>query len=359
MLYLALVCSFVMLFGVNYAFLRCKEPVRVSLIWMVAPGALGLLLFSQPVLEFGVAVLMLLLTTNSISQRKVFVPLSLLAFAIVFGVNSWIAWRSCTELRDQHRFESLEARLPNRTLEAVNSSPKTSESFGNLESHVENVLAQNSVRPAALRRLHERAVFVFVSQPNFGVFRGMSVAEWGLKLGVRGDQAVSQPGGRSLSSEQNESVGKIGKADQELAKMHETGALDFIYPNGFGYFKDRQHVVGFQSHQFSQLPDSGKRWKLQSLDLVGLVVHEKPVAYISENLPRMDELRKVPLRDLNAFESAGLTALRKGDELFVREMPDSSVRMLGALRAMKQCINCHGGARGDLLGAFSYELRKE
>ena len=29
------------------------------------------------------------------------------------------------------------------------------------------------------------------------------------------------------------------------------------------------------------------------------------------------------------------------------------VRVLGAIRAAKQCIDCHGGGRGDLLGAFS------
>jgi hypothetical protein len=141
--------------------------------------------------------------------------------------------------------------------------------------------------------------------------------------------------------------------------MHDRGVYDFLNPLSFGYVKDRQHVAGFQSHQFSQVPDAGKKWKLQALDLMGLVVHEKPVVYLSENLPRMDELRKAPMRELNAFESAGLKALRNGDDIFVREMPDHSVRMLGSLRAMKQCIDCHGGARGDLLGAFSYELRKE
>ena len=30
--------------------------------------------------------------------------------------------------------------------------------------------------------------------------------------------------------------------------------------------------------------------------------------------------------------------------------------MLGAIRSAKQCVQCHGGQRGDLLGAFSYTL---
>jgi hypothetical protein len=33
--------------------------------------------------------------------------------------------------------------------------------------------------------------------------------------------------------------------------------------------------------------------------------------------------------------------------------------MLGLARSVKQCVACHGGARGDLLGAFSYVLRRE
>jgi hypothetical protein len=73
----------------------------------------------------------------------------------------------------------------------------------------------------------------------------------------------------------------------------------------------------------------------------------------------MDELRQAPLRELNVFESSGLKSLQDGDEVFVCEMPDKSLRMLGAIRALKQCVDCHGGARGDLLVAFSYELRRE
>jgi mono/diheme cytochrome c family protein len=30
--------------------------------------------------------------------------------------------------------------------------------------------------------------------------------------------------------------------------------------------------------------------------------------------------------------------------------------MLGAVRSTRQCVACHGGDRGDLLGAFSYAL---
>jgi hypothetical protein len=78
------------------------------------------------------------------------------------------------------------------------------------------------------------------------------------------------------------------------------------------------------------------------------------VAYVSANLPRMEELRDAPTRPLDPFEVVGLEALRGGKDLFARGT-DKQARMLGAIRATRQCLQCHGG---DLLGAFSYTLRR-
>ena len=44
-----------------------------------------------------------------------------------------------------------------------------------------------------------------------------------------------------------------------------------------------------------------------------------------------------------------------GDDLAL-EVHTHRIRMLGALRASKQCVQCHQVPRGELLGAFSYEL---
>src|SRR6185437_2554396 len=111
-----------------------------------------------------------------------------------------------------------------------------------------------------------------------------------------------------------------------------------------------------QPHQFSKQPAPVRRWSLKTLDLVGLVMHDEPVAYVSANLPRMDELRRAPTRPLDAFEAAGLESLRGGEDLFVRDTPDGQRRALGAIRSGKQCLSCHEGQRGELLGAFSYTL---
>jgi hypothetical protein len=146
--------------------------------------------------------------------------------------------------------------------------------------------------------------------------------------------------------------------EMALYKMHENSVSDFVYVEAFGFLKDRRHVAGFESHRFSSTPEPAEQWKLQTVDLVGLLMHDGPVVYALSNLPRMDELREAPTRKLNALESVGLSGLRRGEDLFVRETA-GQLRMLGAIRAAKQCTSCYGCERGDLLGAFSYTLRRE
>src|SRR5262249_5097490 len=120
--------------------------------------------------------------------------------------------------------------------------------------------------------------------------------------------------------------------------------------------KDRRHVAGFQPHQFSRVPTTEERWEVRRLELVGLLLHEKPVVYVTEHLPRMDEVGAAPTRSLDSFETTALERLRHGEDLLSTEA-DGVMRMLGAVRSVKQCVKCHGGERGDLLGAFSYTLR--
>jgi hypothetical protein len=99
-------------------------------------------------------------------------------------------------------------------------------------------------------------------------------------------------------------------------------------------------------------------WRIQSLDLVSLLKHKEPAAYVSKNLPRMQELRHAPTRPLNAFESSALKSLRQGQDIEV-ESAANRIFMLGAIRAGKPCLECHAGTRGKLLGAFSYVLKQE
>ena len=55
---------------------------------------------------------------------------------------------------------------------------------------------------------------------------------------------------------------------------------------------------------------------------------------------------------------AAIPARSAGDPCDTASTPNR-IEMLGALRATKQCMQCHQVPSGTLLGAFSYELRRD
>src|SRR5262245_59227249 len=160
-------------------------------------------------------------------------------------------------------------------------------------------------------------------------------------------------------------------SQEQLGYFHRNGAMDFLNLSGFGYIKDREHVAGFQPHQFRSMPDlaladpdrargaggKGKeepreRWCVTRLELVSLLKHKEPAVYVSRELPRMEDLKKSKTRPLSEFEGKALKALHDGEDV-VTEATANHIRMVGALRASKQCLECHQVRRGDVLGAFS------
>ncbi|HVV99400.1 MAG TPA: hypothetical protein VHB77_03605, partial [Planctomycetaceae bacterium] len=153
-----------------------------------------------------------------------------------------------------------------------------------------------------------------------------------------------------------------GAADNQFTQFHVDGVIDFVNPEGFGAVAQLTRVIGFQAHGFRRRPEVPQRngvvWKIEELQLVSLLKHDEPVAYLSDNLPRMEELREAPTRPLNAFEQSALEELRSGEELLLRESPDT-LEMLGALRAVRACAECHQVPERTLLGAFSYQLRRQ
>ncbi len=85
-----------------------------------------------------------------------------------------------------------------------------------------------------------------------------------------------------------------------------------------------------------------------------------PFAGLQQKLPdvayakALADAGKLQTRPLDVFETTGVAELRDGKDLFIRTR-GNVIRMLGALRASAQCLECHSESkRGDLLGAFSY-----
>ncbi len=150
---------------------------------------------------------------------------------------------------------------------------------------------------------------------------------------------------------------RAGGDEDPLGRLLQTSIVEFAHPRGFGYFKDRRHVAGFDPHRFVRnIPSADEKWEIQRLELVSLLLHEEPAIYVSERLPAMNQVHSTPTRPADRFERLGLDAMGRGEDLFVSEA-DDGLRMLGAIRSAKQCVVCHGGRRGDLLGAFSYRLK--
>ncbi len=126
----------------------------------------------------------------------------------------------------------------------------------------------------------------------------------------------------------------------------------------------------------TQLERHERVWLLQEHQLMGLVVAPEPVVYknsvksshellmqTTPVLKNQHDLMKsntdgatAPKRALDGFETEALEKLRGGDEVALRSS-DTDMRMLGAIRARKDCQSCHKVEVGHLLGAFSYTLK--
>jgi hypothetical protein len=361
MLYVSLFVSLLVLVIVNWV-VCC--PVR---------GLAGPLLFALFILVIlscgvgffpGVAIQGILLGIAAVGcwgprrRLRFFLPLScgitLAAYApcVYFGLQFA---REQDRLRGRFPYESMGHRLADGTPSPHPEPlpPATAERLDRLE---ERLAGKGFSRELMLHRLHESTVSRFINSPGFGAVRMIRPYEQGLTLHVY--SPVPQPGSRAApTSLAGLSERSPAAVLTPFAELHETSVQDFVYPEGFGYVKDRDHVAGFEPHQFKEAHQPSESWNVETIDLVGLLLHREPVAYVSANLPRMDELREAPTRPLDPFERAGLRSLQGGEDLFLRQA-GSGLWMLGALRSTKQCVSCHGGRRGDLLGAFSYSLRR-
>jgi hypothetical protein len=364
MLYVSLILSVILLGVVNGLVQRSKRPFLPFLCWglVFVLGPCFLTAVFPPV-ALQVLLLFVAFGVWRVSRRKplAFLPLSCLATVIAYGVCAGLAYREITHLRERFPYESLEGRLP-----VLRPSPRdeplpevTARRLDRLEETIKGAAPFGPWRTDTLRRLHEDSVDYFVSSPGFGSARMSRLSRGWLISGLRTDPPLPQPD-PAISTAQSIVVPgtEVRTPDTgPLYDLHWNSLADFVHPEGFGYVRDRGHVAGFQVHQFSRTPEPGESWRLQTIELVGLALHDAPVVYVAPHLPRMDELREAPTRPPDAFEAAGLESLRSGEDLVVRGTADG-LRMLGALRSTEQCLACHGGERGDLVGAFSYTLRR-
>ncbi|MEZ6053713.1 MAG: hypothetical protein R3C02_20365 [Planctomycetaceae bacterium] len=135
--------------------------------------------------------------------------------------------------------------------------------------------------------------------------------------------------------------------------------VDFVNQEGFGYRNSQGQVAGFQAHGFSEIAQCESiygKLEARSCRIGQPLKSPQPRVYESEHLPRMDELKSAPTRPATPFEREAIDRLRKGEDLVTHQF-GSRLFVVGSLRAMSKCVECHTGKHGDLLGAILLQFR--
>lgn len=283
----------------------------------------------------------------------------LVASAVAYAPSSLYSLATLNdqaELQASYPFESVRDRAP--APKAEWRTPLSAESEAALEMMEHSGFRDfgGFLREQALRRLHASHMLRFISSPGFGVSRDLSQPNARRLKGDFRDEPLKQEGSPLGPTWSPQEGGAPDEPRHDLLGRHITLLMEGFLPKGsFGLFRSRDAVAGFQPHQFNEAPRWEGDWQIQNIELVSLLLHDVPVVYVSDSLPRMADVGKVPTRPTDFFESKGLAKLKEGEELFAKRKGDE-MRLLGAIRAAKQCADCHAAQRGDLLGAFSYSL---
>ena len=311
-------------------------------------------LFSSFLLQLAISLLGLIGLAMPRHGRRVACGITVFACAVPWGIVAGkvlVYHREVDELREENPFITMEDRLP-----TSKSTPNWSAS--GLDEAEKMIGKPNQLFSQAwhLEILHSDHVKDFASTPGFGVDRMPSSRFRPANIRRSKDypEPIPQPG--VLREEIDYTGDALPDAKvREFFNFHVGSIGNFANFKGFGYLRSRREVAGFTPHAFTHEPKPQVPYTLERLELVGLVRNPEPAVYVSEFLPRMTELDAVTTRPADGFEATALKKLAAGDDL-VANAVGSKVRLLGAVRNMAACVECHGGRRGDLLGAFSYRL---
>ncbi len=147
-----------------------------------------------------------------------------------------------------------------------------------------NLARAQDERAQLLRAYHEKTRQFFVESPGAGASRTVKINpdEYLLDDWIIYNNDPVQPGApASFPDKPSEPLTRV-KPDEEFYFYHDGGLSDFLYPRGFGYVKDREHVAGFKPHGFRHLGVATHErwhWRVQHVQLVGILQHEQPVVY--------------------------------------------------------------------------------
>jgi hypothetical protein len=283
-------------------------------------------------------------------------------------------------MRKEHPYVSLADRLAYEPPREDRTEPNLSEQADERLTlrEVQYAPPNENLRAKSLALMHSEEVEKFIAREGTGLERirppGPSYIELAPLEPIPLAQVPASAGDAPWTS------ASPPVAEASLLAFHDQGEVYFASPHRNGHVRDRDHVAGFGAHgigdtlqlenlgsltaaqksafEFSGDPNGElkkERWEITRMELVSLLKFDRPAVYVSKMLPRMEELRDAETRPLTEFEAGGLERLRGGEDLATHSTLNR-IQMFGSLRATNQCLQCHDAHRGELLGAFSYEL---
>jgi len=300
-------------------------------------------------------------------QKRFVQVVSIVLFSIPL-LATFVRMVGWQQVRSEYPTVSLAPRLEYETSRSKFTVPSNLKLQSDEQEFVDLMEreAVYNVRRRSLAAAHASRVQQFIKGPGFGVgrmltpepFRASSFSE--VRLIPQREKLPLPSEAISASDETPVPVREIDLDRKKLGGQLRIESLNqFFNERDFGLIIDRQHVAGFIPHRFVDFPDADHShfsdMKIQRIELVSLLKHDPPAVYLSDNLPNMAELTKVPVRPLDDFEQRGLLELRAGETFYMEEFP-RKIRMLGSLLAYIQCCECHSVPEHTLLGAFSYQI---
>lgn len=221
----------------------------------------------------------------------------------------------------------------------------------------------------------------FALRPEFGPLRMMHLDRGARPFDL--DRPVvptlPQPRGGWMNHDDALADADAAETAAALEDWHARRGVDFANADGFGLLGEiggqgwgitaglpddldpagAPYLVGFEPHRSRTPPGDplAPAWELVRVELIGLVTGPAPVAYASDELPRMGKTATHRERSLTAFERAALPRLAAG-ECVVAAADADRLLAVGALPAAAACAACHGVEEGRLLGALSYDFRR-
>ncbi len=323
MFYACLIVAGLQLLFCNIAMHRPSRPIGTAIVLcLFLPVVVGMVMLSIPLFLLWIALgcLMLLWKSLRFSSRS-FSAMSLLGVCLFFGGCSGMVFQNIQHLRDEFPVVSLAERLPiSVPQDIVTASTPPTTLAQELDQHYdtkhENLGYYVRTRTGALTELHSAVYYLFISSPRFGVMR-MPTAYNRLSKKDYEAKSVKQPGTFDpLPLSLSEVDGLAGPSTTIFRPMLAMNITEFVPIASLGYIKDRRQAAGFLPHgqrDYAQPDDYYsdhrhevfKQYTLRRLDLISLLLHETPVAYVTETLPSMERVKDLQTRPLDAFESVG------------------------------------------------------